>query len=299
MKRFHFVILIVFVISAVLLGLSYSKDTGQYGVPEIGQIIDNKYRVIFSTSDYLTNKNLSTDIGLVNKSSEILTYVIKLIPEIGENIQYSVNGKEYKELIDRNVLESKVNSFGKDGDYVLNSVAIKCNGECRVKVEIKTIDKEFLKDIIKKSENVYDDNGILRYYGEFVNNYISYQNDIYRIYKIQGYQTYLISEPRIIGRYKVDGGKYLELADYLASFKEGAILESEILANKSWITTDQVFWLESDNYLACNLDKGIVVSKARDVHYIRPVIVIDGSNLVITKGDGSLVNPYEVSYGSK
>ncbi len=144
MKRFYVILLSVFILSAVLLGLSYSKDAGEYGVSDLGQIIDDKYRVIFSTSDYLDYKNLSTDVGIVNKTEGDLNYIIKLIPEVGKNIQYSVNGSELKLLEEKNVYSNKLNPYGQDGDFALNNITIKCDGNCRVKVEVKTNEKDFL-----------------------------------------------------------------------------------------------------------------------------------------------------------
>ena len=299
MKRFYFVLLIVFVLSAVLLGLSYSKDTGQYGVPEIDQIVDDKYRIVFSSSDYLTNENLKTDVGLINKSSDTLLYTIKLIPEIGKDVKYSINESEYKDLNDRDIYDGKVASFGTEGDFALNKVAIKCSDRCRVKVEIKSNTKEYLKTIIKNSDNVYEKENTFRYYGENVNNYIKNRGVLYRILKMEAYKVYLISEPTTLGAYKVDGGTYLTLDDYLASFTKGDIKEEEILNNKSWLTSDYVYWLESNNFASVNDSLGIEYSKEKDVHYIRTIILIDGNNAVISGGDGSLDNPYEVSYGSK
>ena len=300
MKRFYVVLLSVFIISAVLLGLSYSKDAGQFGVPEIGQIVDDKYRVVYSTSDYLTPKNLGTDVGIINKTKDELNYVIKLIPELGKDITYSINGSEYKLLEDRNIFAGKLSEFGTEGDFALNKIKIKCIGNCNVKVEVKTNDKEYLKDVIINDDNVYNDNGVYRYYGEEVKNYVKFDGTISRIVKYQDNKVFLISDPSTLGAYKVDGSTYLELNDYLSSFNKEMIKEEEILQNKSWLTIDEVYWLESDGrIISANDSLGIEVGKEKDVHYIRGVKAIDDSNLIISKGDGSLSNPYEVSYGSK
>ena len=298
MKRFYVVLLSVFVISAVLLGLSYSKDAGQYGVNELGQIIDDKYRVVFSTSDYLSNKNLNTEVGIINKTKEELTYVIKLIPEVGKNISYSVNDAEYQVLEERNVYSGKLKAFGQDGDFVLNKIAIKCDGKCSVKVEIKTTDKEYLLDLIKKDADAYEDDGVLRYIGASVDNYLLFNGSLGRIVKIVDGKVYLISNPDTVGSYKVDGNAYLELSDYLASFGTGDILESDILNSESWLTSDVSYWLEGDNYIAANREVGIQYGNELDVHHIRSIKTIDIEKLVVNKGDGSIGNPYEVSYGS-
>jgi hypothetical protein len=299
MKRFYVILLSVFILSAVLLGLSYSKDAGEYGVSDLGQIIDDKYRVIFSTSDYLDYKNLSTDVGIVNKTEGDLNYIIKLIPEVGKNIQYSVNGSELKLLEEKNVYSNKLNPYGQDGDFALNNITIKCDGNCRVKVEVKTNEKDFLLDEIKNSKNVYDDNGVLRYYGQDVNNYISFNGTVSRVVKLENNQVYLISNPDTVGAYKVDGSDYLLLNDYLRSFKTEEVLESEIGTNKSWLMESEVYWLESDGrYISASKEVGVLVDSTLDVHYIRSINSIDVNNLVISKGDGSISNPYEVSYGS-
>lgn len=299
MKRFYVILLCVFILSAVLLGLSYSKDAGQYGVTELGQIIDDKYRVVFSTSDTLTHNNLNTDVGIVNKTDSELNYIIKLIPELGKNIQYSINESEYQALAERNIYSGKLNAYGTDGDFVLNKINLKCEGKCEVKVEIKTNDKDYLLDEIKKSKNIYDDNGTIRYYGNEVNNFVSFNGNIGRIIKLQDNKVYLISNPLTVGGYKVDGSTYLELSDYLRSFKDGAMEENEIGTNRSWLTSEEVYWLENDGrFITVNKEIGVQVCGELEVHHIRSVSTIDINNLVISKGDGSISNPYEVSYGS-
>ncbi len=61
----------------------------------------------------------------------------------------------------------------------------------------------------------------------------------------------------------------------------------------------EVYWLESDGrYISASKEVGVLVDSTLDVHYIRSINSIDVNNLVISKGDGSISNPYEVSYGS-
>ena len=298
-KKFYLLIIFVFATSALLLGMSYSKDSGNDMTLKLNQNYDDYFRVVYSTQQVLTNANNKIDFGITNITNENQNYVIKLVNKGNGNVYYKLDDEEEKLLGKEIIFKSSLNANGTDGDYVMHRLTVNSDKDFRVKVEIALLDTS-LKGALLESDQVFiDDKDNIRFYGEKVDNYIKYGDSVYRLIGLINGKFRLVSEPMNTAKYDATAS-YLVLEDYLLSFDKHDVKEDNIIGYKSWMNVDYRFWIESDDLeygKMVDADVGVRTDSKNKVHYQRFVKQISG-DAVIVKGNGTIASPYEVSYDS-
>ncbi|MGN1337862.1 MAG: hypothetical protein ACI4WW_05240 [Candidatus Coprovivens sp.] len=119
-KRLVIILCCFFVISIVLLGASFSQESGQDKVLSTVQDVSDNMRVIYS-SKTVNKDNKVIDLSIINKSSNIKDYVI-LVEGLEDysNIRYVIDGEE-KELSEV-IYFGTLSSLGIDGDYKSHNI---------------------------------------------------------------------------------------------------------------------------------------------------------------------------------
>lgn len=247
-----------------------------------------------------------------------------LIIPFYNNIKYNINENEYKnntnELIkgvktkyigDINSLEEEkiytVKELIKEG-YLTNKdknpiTGKKYSNNDKIKVInsngtliFKLINGKSLYEIISKKEKINQD----YYLSE--NNYISFNENIYRILKINKNNIYIIKE---IPETKIS---YYEVNNYLNSYKNDNIksnykdniisielptidlITSSYKNNKSYLYLNKNLWVvDKDNLKLYNFEDKEYINEEDGM--INPVLIINGLTPVI-KGNGAITNPY-------
>lgn len=290
----------VFAVSALLLGLSYSKDSGTDIDVRLNQNYDDNFRVVYSKENKLSIKNNKIDFGITNIANKDLDYVIKIINKGKKDIYYKLDADKEKTLVNDVVFTSTIKKKGTDGDYILHHLEITNSEEFDAYIEIALLDTS-LKTYMLNSPDVFKDNKHnLRYFGLNVNNYLKLDNNMYRIVGLINNKLRLVGEPTLVASYTAKN-TYLTVEDYLLSFDKHDLNENNVFGNNSWLNSDYRFWLESDNDAKAKFadaDVGVRTDLKGKVHYQRFVREIDG-NVKVIKGNGTSSSPYEVSYGSK
>lgn len=305
-KRFYVFIFLIMFTSALLLGFSYASESGRTDVSFLAQVKNDDYRVVFSNNRRLdTRDNSKVEIGIVNKDSENSNFVLKLSEmdqKNYDNVYYSLDGNDFVELNNGIIDLGEVNKKGSKGDFIYHIVELKSDEDYEFSLNVDVIELNLLSNYIKNSSETFvDENSNVRYYGTEVNNYINYNNHLYRIVGIIDGNIKLVDSSNSgLGIFS-SNEEYLSLDDYLYSFIKEKIDVSETLNSYSWLTTQQDFWLSdslnNQAYLASDTDGVILVSKY--VSYYRRHIVYITGDCYVDSGDGTLNSPFEVSYGSK
>lgn len=299
-KRVYVLLFFVFAISIFLLGLSYSKDSGNDMELKINEKIDKYFRVVYSTSDVLTSDMNKVDFSVTNVTDKNQDYVIKLINKGDTEVYYSLDGEKERILDKEVIFTSSLTKYGTDGDYALHRLSVKGEDRFNVSLSIGKLDRS-LKTYIFNSDDVFkDNNGNFRYFGDNVDNYLKYNNKIYQIIGVFGNKIRLVSDFSKKPVMYVASKNYLSVDDYLLSFDKHDLNVKNTLGNKSWLDAEYRYWLESDQAGLSKMvdaDVGVRDDYKGRLHYERVVTEID-SNCNVIKGNGSVSNPYEVSYGS-
>lgn len=310
MKRFYVVLFGVLSVSVVLLGFSFSKESGSNELSFLNEVNGTDYRVVFSDGDVLnTVSNSNTMLSLINRKSEKSDIYITLKETNNssyKNVFYKIDDGPEHVLVDETIKLGTLNAYGVDGDHQVFNIHIYTKDDSEYSFLIKvnsTIEEDdySISSMIKNSNSVYTDNkGNVRYYGEDVNNYILYNEEEYRIIGIVDGKLKIISEIHALGVYDTSKGEYANLEDYLGAYNNSNVNINNVLDYKSWIS-DRGFWLQdvSDNkaYYASGTN-GIGLYNKNVDFYLRYVYYLEGDSLVVA-GNGSIIHPYEVSYGSK
>ncbi len=290
----------VFAISILLLGLSYSKDSGNDMELKINEMHDNYFRIVYSTGDVLTKESNKVDFGITNITNKNQDYVIKLVNSGDKKVYYSLDGENEKTLDKEVIFTSSLSKYGTDGDYAMHRLSVNGEGSFNVRLSVSRLDRT-LNTYIKDADNVFKDkNNNYRYFGGTVNNYIKYENQVYQIVGLFGDKVRLVSgfskRPMMYNASK----NFLSVEDYVLSFDKHDLTEKNTFGNKSWLDAEYRYWLESDKAGLSKMvdaDVGVRDDYKGRLHYERIVITI-GNNLNVVKGNGSISSPYEVSYGS-
>ena len=198
-------------------------------------------------------------------------------------------------------MDLTLNPYGTNGDRVgLDLKVSTTNPDLIFKLVFDEHKPNLFIDTLMKDTSVYqDENGNYRYYGQQVNNYLRYHGDLYRIVGYIDGNLLIISDEVKLTRYG-DGSKYLSLHDYLSSFEKTTLSFDDARDKNTWLTEDHDYWLQDKDgdyaYYADKL-KGVGKVYSRKMVYDRFVERLNGV-LILDNGDGSINNPYEVSYGS-
>ena len=292
-------LIIVFALSALLLGLSYSKGSGTDRDVKLIQNYDDYFRIVYSTNRNLSKDNNKIDFGITNITDKNQDYVIKLVNNEDKEVYYRLDSEEEKTLGKEIIFTSSLSSKGTDGDYVMHSLEILNDNDFSVKLEINVLD-ESLETYIKESKQVFTDkNGNYRYYGDNVDNYIIVDGNTYRIVGLFDKEVKVVSEPSNLSHY-LTTNLYLSEEDYILSYDKHDLKVDELLDNNSWLHDEYSYWLDSEEGnegKIVDADVGVRTDSKNRLYYQRIVKKV-GSDAKVVKGNGSMSNPYEVSYGS-
>lgn len=304
-RRFYVLLFCIMSVSAILLGFSYAKESGETDVASLAEIHNETFRVVFSNNKRLdTMDNNQVDISIINKDTKDNHFALQLDEIDGqqvEDVYYSIDDAEEQKLTNGLIDLGSVKAYGSDGDYTLHHLKIRSVHAYEFSLSMQTLDTTLLRYVIENSEQVYtDSSGNVRYYGEQVDNYIQYNHSLYRIIGVEEGKIKLIMDGNhglgIFQSFAI----YPTLTDYLSSFTT-RLLEIEEVDSKSWMTEIQDYWLfdSQTGKVYCASDTDGVVSMGRMVSlYQRYVLYLEG-DYYISDGNGTKDSPYEVTYGSE
>lgn len=307
-KRFYVVLFCVLSISVVLLGFSFSKESGSNDALTLAESKDDEYRVIYSNNKRLnTTNNDNLNISVINKMNKDVDYYL-VLDEINntsyDELYYVLDDYEEQKVINNTIFLGELKSYGKDGDHVSKSLRIfsKKDEELEFKLDIKYSVANSFMEKVKLSENVYrnkEDN--FYFYGSVVNNYVKYQDDTCRIVGTEKEKILILCDFNYKGGYNDVLGRYLSIEELLATYgKDDAVSSNNLLEYESWITEEDDFWLadtyNNEAYYFSN-KLGVSLGTKSSIKNYRYVFEL-GDETILIGGDGTKNNPYEVSYGS-
>jgi hypothetical protein len=308
MKRIYIVLLCVFCISVVLLGFSFSKESGTNDLSFLDEFETTQYRVVFSPSKKINTVNNKTILVSFTNKNDILSNVIVTLKEVNDleykNVFYKVNNGPEHLLVDNSFELGSLEAFGTDGDHKTFKLDVYTKDKTEYNFNIyigqEDVNLNTLKNNIMDSSQVYTDSkGNVRFYGVDVNNYILYNNEKYRVIGIVDDKVKIISEIKGLGVYNTELGEYATLEDYFGTYNDVNVNSDNVLSYKSWIN-DRGFWLldsqDKQAYFG-SASYGVGLYYKNTSYYLRYVYYIDGDTLLVS-GDGTINNPYEVTYGS-
>ena len=144
-KRLVIVVASFAILSVVLLGFSFAKESGKeaetYGI----QTNTDNIRIVYS-NNVINKDNKSVDLSLINKSNDIKDYVITIEgidSNVIGNIKYKLDDGEEK-VLSKNIFNGTLSPFGNDGDYVAHHIEFIFDGE----IEFKLISKEYNGEVV-------------------------------------------------------------------------------------------------------------------------------------------------------
>ena len=303
-KQLYLIITVVLFISVILLSISYAKESTYEQKTSTYEINEENIKIIYGKNNYFTlNKNFSNDITIVNKDSKEIAYGL-FLKEVNNreysNIYYSINGEKNKKIIKNLLYIGTLSKFGTQGD--LNTLNVKLSADKDFSssnefvLEIRIIDNESLSELITIDKSTYlDSNSNYRYYGEIVNNYLIYENQLYRIIGLIDNKIKIINEPVIQDKFN-STSTHLTIDDYIASFNNIMVNNENILNYKSWLTLENYYLVDRENNpFVIDKNKGLIAFNSSSKYYIRNIVELN-LNTKIIKGNGTEQNPYEVSY---
>lgn len=304
-KRFYIILFVVLCGSLLLLGFSYSKTSGLNDGNIIYEEVNDNYRVIYSNNKLDTKDNKQLDISIINRSSEKRSFFLKLKGDINsyQNVTYTIDDGDKLPLNNGIVALGSLEKMGVNGDFIKRTINLYSESNNVLEYDlniIDTLDGYLTKEIISNNSTYYDETDNLRYYGESVNNYIKYNDNIYRIIGVIEGKIRIISNPMNEVNYNSSIDKHLSKVDYLASFSNyNDVNENNTDLYKSWINDSNEFWLAEETLNgAYYVSEGkIRLGSKNDYYSIRKVIDLE-SEVKVIKGNGSIDSPYEVSYDS-
>lgn len=213
----------------------------------------------------------------------------------------------------------KISDLIKEGYITKDSIKKGYNEDSKVlitkennKIKYYYINGDTLLNIIKnrKKDEVYIDNEDYLYIGESSSNYISFNQEIYRIIKIdsKGY-TYIIKDlcnndvkmnniDEYLSSYYNDNytNKVKQLIDGNISVIDYNTYNKTIKNDKTYINSSKDMWIKKDDsYKIIATDTSqIINSKTNDSACIKIYLKLKNTSF-IEKGDGSQFNPYVIS----
>ena len=296
-------------ISLLLLGFSFSKESGINDTSDMYAENSEEFKVVYANNQRLgTASNNSTDIRIVNKSNKEQSYYLYLEEINGmkyNDVTYRVNASSEYNLKNGIIKLGTLKEYGQEGDTGRFTVTLKSGNSTNLtfKIEVKTVNKNDLGNRILDSENVYKDSEqVVRYYGENPNNYIKYNNEFYRIICVKQDKVKILSEAVNLGVYSPIHDNYVTVEDYLGSFtNKEKVSQTSVAGMTGWMIDGKDFWLLDTvglNAYYASMDEGLNMNSKLANYYIRTVLELD-STIEVVNGNGTIESPYEVAYGSK
>lgn len=299
--KYFFSLLIILTMSIFFVSISYSKESTNIIKNNLTINDDNLSITTSLGTDFISENETTNNLSIINHNSEDITYSIILKAYNNQDdIYVSIDSSEPTKYIDEIIYEDEIKNYGTEGDFQYHELKITAPQGTHFKLDVIKKQKYNLNKIIIKNLKVYKEDNNYRYYGVNVNNYITYNDKLYRIIGIIDNEVRLISEKEndtIYNSYL----NYLSVDDYLKSFNETNITIDNSYNYASWLNTEEPYWLETpiDYYNAYSYynNSGIILTNRYNTYSNRTIINID-PNLLIVKGNGTINNPYEVSYES-
>lgn len=306
-KRIYITLFCVLTLSLVLLGFSFARESGTNDVVGLKELTNDDYRVIYSDSQNISiDDSIEFDVGIINKSDVVRSYSL-ILSEVNnikyDEVYYSVNDMQEQPLIDGMIYLGEISPYGQDGDYQKYNIKLinKSDEKLEFYLDTKNNSEVNLARMLERNSQVYkDENNNLHYYGKNVDNYIKYNEELYRIVGVFDGKIQIISEANSLGNYNNYLGSYLSVENFLGSYDKEEILNKDnAYKYEGWLLLDKEYWLSDQNgndaYYA-NTESGINTINRNTNLYLRYVYdILDG---IYIGGDGTINNPYEVSYGS-
>lgn len=208
----------------------------------------------------------------------------------------------------------KVSDLIKEGYITKDSIEEGYNEDSKVlitnengKTNYYYINGDTLLNIIKnkKSDNIINDNGNYIYVGENSDNYISFNQEIYRIVMIDsnGY-VYIIKDlcdenvkkekiTDYLSSYYNDKYTSKELIDSELSIIDYQLYDKTKLNNETYINSSKDMWIKKDNdYMMVATDTSEIINSSNsDSACIKIYLKLKNISFV-EKGDGTQFNPY-------
>lgn len=277
-----------FVSVGVLLIIISILIISVFAVPAINNLYEN-----FEISKYE-----STKADIINGAKSKFSASIN---EIGKNevVEYTI-----QELIDEGYLKgNEINPLtGKEYNKDDKVLVISKNGN----ITYKFINGTTLIKEVKQSSSVKMIDNQYYYVGSNPSNYMSFNEEIYRIVKIDEKNNVYITKEDVNKKIKKE-----DIDSYLNSYKndnfssDEAVLETLLIdsstyfntkngKNESYLDNDNYFWITDSNEVKVYDSLNSIYLSDIENAWINPIIKLE-SSLVIEKGNGSRINPYVVN----
>lgn len=299
--KYFFSLTAILTLSLFFVSLSYSKESTNIIDNTLSKNEDNLTLITSLGNDFkLTTEDIN-NLSIINHNEEDITYNIILKAYNNQDaIYYSIDSNEPTKYIDEIIYEETINKYGTTGDHKYHELKINAPRDTHFKIEVIKKQTYTIDKIITKSLNVYKENSNYRYYGLNTNNYLTYNNKLYRIIGLIDNKVKLISEKDNDSMYN-SYLEYLELDDYLKSFNNSEVTIENSINYDSWLNSLEPYWLKTPpEYLNVYLydnNSGLIQTNRYYTYSNRTIINIE-PNLLIINGNGTINNPYEVSYES-
>lgn len=305
-RKYYLILFLVLSLTIVLFGLSYAKSAGVVSEPNIINYYADGMKIIYSKDNVLNLEEIQEiDLSIINTNNYDIEYEVRVL-EVNnrefDDVYYQINDSVSMKLDDGTLYIGKLSKLKENNDYEKINIKIwsLSKTDYKFNINVKKINTSSLDYIVKKDNSVYKDNNDYRYYGSIVNNYIKYEDKMYRIIGFLDKKYKLISLDSNYESYKESDKTYLTIDDYLKSINESNVSIEDLSSYNSWLNAANGYWLDDvvDEYNSYYVDSnGVITSKLKtEKLYSKEVIVLD-KGLVVLKGNGTLEEPYEVSYG--
>ena len=301
-KRFYISIFIILSLTVVVLSATYSKDSGTSEYTSISKEVDNM-KVTFENGELLSIDKVNklnaeelkgSNISIVNKNKTSTNALIDINYNGDAEVYYSIDGAPIK-LIDENAKEVvNLKPFGEVGDQILINVKVfsKKDINDRVAIRVSSIQEDGLKYTMVNSNQVYKDGeGNYIYYGK-PNNYIKYNDSVYRIIGLINNKFKLVRFNESLEEYN-ENNNYITIRDFLRTFNNREVDESNMDLFDTWLKEYNNYWFSDGDVF---IDNTINIEKLGS-HISNEVLEL-GDYVLLSNGDGTINNPYEVKYGS-
>lgn len=270
----------VIVILAIVMAVSYPKMLSVIEKSKISAFDSAKKNIISAAK----NKYIAS----VNDSKITEYNVVDLIEDgyVSSNTKNPITGKDYEK-------EVKVVVVNEDNN-----------------IKFYYVNGNTMYDVIKREDNADNEYDDYIFKGNTENNYISFNEEMYRIIKVDSYgYTYIIKDVSVNNVQKRDINTYLnhnindEIKENYVKYIESDegilskdLYELTIENNNSYLLKNKNTWLKDNNdYKILSVDTGEILD-ASDNDYASVKNVLKLKNIfVVEKGDGSKFNPYTIN----
>lgn len=270
----------VIIILGVVSSISYPKILDVIEKSKISAFDSAKKNIISAAK----NKYIAS----INDSKIIEYNVVDLIEDgyVSSNTKNPITGKDYEK-------EVKVVVVNEDNN-----------------IKFYYVNGNTMYDVIKREDNAENEYDDYIFKGNTENNYISFNEDIYRIIKVDSYgYTYIVKDVSDNNIPKRDINTYLghnindEIKENYINYIENneGILTKDLYEltmenNNSYLLKNKNVWIKDNNdYKILSVDTNEMLD-ASDNDYASVKNVLKLKNIfVVEKGDGSKFNPYTIN----